>query len=62
MHEDPEMPNYGKRGRGKLFVEGMVVALEPMINQGTRNIKQLKDGGQINCRRKTICTLNMILP
>jgi methionyl aminopeptidase len=25
MHEDPEMPNYGKRGRGKLFVEGMVV-------------------------------------
>jgi methionyl aminopeptidase len=27
MHEDPEMPNYGKRGRGKLFVEGMVIAL-----------------------------------
>jgi methionyl aminopeptidase len=51
------MPNYGKRGRGKLFVEGMVVALEPMINQGTRNIKQLKDGGQFNCRRKTICSL-----
>tara|TARA_R110002126_G_scaffold35527_8_gene109195 strand:+ start:556 stop:1374 length:819 start_codon:yes stop_codon:yes gene_type:complete len=47
MHEDPEMPNYGKRGRGKLFVEGMVVALEPMINQGTRNIKQLKDGWTI---------------
>jgi methionyl aminopeptidase len=42
MHEDPEMPNYGKRGRGKLFVEGMVVALEPMINQGTRNIKAIK--------------------
>jgi methionyl aminopeptidase len=34
----------------------MVVALEPMINQGTRNIKQLKDGGHFNCRRKTICT------
>lgn len=47
MHEDPEMPNYGKRGRGKLFVEGMVIALEPMINQGTRNIKQLKDGWTI---------------
>jgi methionyl aminopeptidase len=44
MHEDPEMPNYGKRGRGKLFVEGMVVAIEPMINLGTKNIKQLKDG------------------
>ena len=47
MHEEPEMPNYGKRGRGKLFVEGMVIALEPMINQGTRNIKQLKDGWTI---------------
>jgi methionyl aminopeptidase len=47
MHEEPEMPNYGKRGRGKLFVEGMVIALEPMINQGTKNIKQLKDGWTI---------------
>ncbi|MBT8311087.1 MAG: type I methionyl aminopeptidase, partial [Flavobacteriaceae bacterium] len=32
MHEDPEMPNYGRRGRGKKFVEGQVVAIEPMIN------------------------------
>jgi len=47
MHEDPEMPNYGKRGRGKMFVEGMVVAIEPMINMGTKNIKQLKDGWTI---------------
>ncbi|UNY97345.1 type I methionyl aminopeptidase [Zhouia spongiae] len=47
MHEDPEMPNYGKRGRGKKFVEGMVVAIEPMINMGTRRIKQLKDGWTI---------------
>ena len=47
MHEDPEMPNYGKRGRGKLFVEGMVVAIEPMINMGAKNIKQLKDGWTI---------------
>ena len=47
MHEDPEMPNYGKRGRGKRFVEGMVVAIEPMINLGTRRIKQLKDGWTI---------------
>lgn len=47
MHEDPEMPNYGKRGRGKLFIEGTVVAIEPMINMGTRNIKQLKDGWTI---------------
>lgn len=47
MHEEPEMPNYGKRGRGKLFVEGMVVAIEPMINMGTKNIKHLKDGWTI---------------
>lgn len=47
MHEDPEMPNYGKRGRGKKFIEGMVVAIEPMINMGTKNIVQLKDGWTI---------------
>jgi len=47
MHEDPEMPNYGKRGRGKKFIEGMVVAIEPMINMGTQRIKQHKDGWTI---------------
>jgi len=47
LHESPEMPNYGKRGRGKKFLEGMVVAIEPMINRGTRRIKQLKDGWTI---------------
>ena len=47
MHEDPEMPNYGKRGRGKKFVEGMTVAIEPMINLGTKKIQQLKDGWTI---------------
>lgn len=47
MHEDPEMPNYGKRGRGKKFVEGMVVAIEPMINMGTHRINQLSDGWTI---------------
>jgi len=47
LHESPEMPNYGKRGRGKKFVEGMVVAIEPMINMGTRRIKQLRDGWTI---------------
>ncbi len=47
MHEEPEMPNYGKRGRGKKFIEGMVVAIEPMINMGTKRIKQHKDGWTI---------------
>ncbi|NNK74947.1 MAG: type I methionyl aminopeptidase [Maribacter sp.] len=47
LHEAPEMPNYGRRGRGKKFVEGLVVAIEPMINMGTKRIKQLKDGWTI---------------
>ncbi len=47
LHESPEMPNYGKRGRGKKFQDGMVVAIEPMINMGTRRIRQLKDGWTI---------------
>ncbi|HBK83277.1 MAG TPA: type I methionyl aminopeptidase, partial [Flavobacterium sp.] len=47
MHEDPEVPNYGKRGRGKKITNGMVLAIEPMINMGTRNIKQHKDGWTI---------------
>ena len=47
MHEDPEMPNYGRRGKGKKFLEGMVVAIEPMINMGTHRIKQFSDGWTI---------------
>jgi len=47
LHEGPEMPNYGRRGRGKKFMEGLVVAIEPMINMGTKSIKQLKDGWTI---------------
>ncbi|HIP49719.1 MAG TPA: type I methionyl aminopeptidase [Lutibacter sp.] len=47
MHEDPQMPNYGRRGRGKAFKNGMVVAIEPMINMGTHKIEQLNDGWTI---------------
>ncbi len=47
MHEDPEMPNYGRRGKGKKFLEGMVVAIEPMINLGTHRIRQFSDGWTI---------------
>ena len=52
MHEDPEMPNYGRRGRGKKFAEGMVVAIEPMINLGTHRIKQYSDGWTIKTADK----------
>ena len=44
MHEDPQVPNYGRRGRGKKIQEGLVIAIEPMTNLGTHRIKQLKDG------------------
>lgn len=50
MHEDPEMPNYGRRGRGKKFIEGMVVAIEPMINLGTHSIKHHRDGWTITTK------------
>lgn len=48
MHEDPQVPNYGKQGRGKKFQEGLVLAVEPMITMGTHRIKQLNDGWTIN--------------
>jgi hypothetical protein len=47
LHEDPEVPNYGKRGRGVKLVEGMVIAIEPMINQGTKRVVQERDGWTI---------------
>ena len=50
MHEEPEMPNYGKRGRGKKFIDGMVVAIEPMINMGTHRIKHHNDGWTITTK------------
>ncbi len=47
LHEEPEVPNFGKRGRGTVLKDGMVIAIEPMINMGKKNIKQLKDGWTI---------------
>ncbi len=47
MHESPEVPNFGKRGRGSKISDGLVVAIEPMINMGTRRVIQLNDGWTI---------------
>lgn len=44
MHEEPDVPNYGKRGSGPLLKAGMVIAIEPMINMGKRNIFMENDG------------------
>lgn len=47
MHEKPEVPNYGRKGSGKRIREGLVIAIEPMINLGTRKVRQLRDGWTI---------------
>jgi methionyl aminopeptidase len=47
LHEKPEVPNYGKRGSGPRIQNGLVIAIEPMINMGVKNIKQLEDGWTI---------------
>jgi methionyl aminopeptidase len=47
LHEAPEVPNYGRRGHGLVMTEGLVLAIEPMINLGTKNVRQLKDGWTI---------------
>ena len=50
MHEEPEVPNYGRRGVGPLLKPGMCIAIEPMINLGSKNIVISSDGWQ--CRTK----------
>ena len=47
LHEDPQVPNYGKRGTGAKLKEGMVICIEPMINMGTKNVYHDKDGWTI---------------
>ena len=47
LHEDPQVPNYGKRGTGAKLKEAMVIAIEPMINLGTKNVYHDKDGWTI---------------
>ena len=47
LHESPEVPNYGRRGNGIILNEGLVIAIEPMINMGKKGIMQHKDGWTI---------------
>ncbi len=44
MHEDPQVPNYGQRGAGTILREGMVLAIEPMVNAGKPGVQVLSDG------------------
>ncbi|MDR2626785.1 MAG: M24 family metallopeptidase, partial [Dysgonamonadaceae bacterium] len=51
MHEDPEVPNYGKRGYGILLRSGMCIAIEPMINMGRKQVQfDKKDGWTVRTR------------
>jgi methionyl aminopeptidase len=50
LHEDPQVPNYGKRGSGTKLNEGLVIAIEPMINLGKRYVYNDKDGWTIRTK------------
>ncbi|NCE72069.1 type I methionyl aminopeptidase [Odoribacter sp. Z80] len=52
LHEEPQVPNYGHRGQGMKLKEGMVIAIEPMINLGKRHVYQDRDGWTICTRDK----------
>jgi methionyl aminopeptidase len=52
LHEGPEVPNYGKRGKGIRLKEGMVLAIEPMINLGSKTVMQERDGWTIKTTDK----------
>ncbi len=49
LHESPEVPNFGRRGKGMKLLEGLVIAIEPMINLGSKHVLVLDDGW-------TVCT------
>ena len=56
LHEEPEVPNFGSRGKGPKLQEGLVIAIEPMINLGTKNVVQENDGWAIRTKdRKISC-------
>ena len=54
LHEEPEVPNFGNRGKGPKLQEGLVIAIEPMINLGTKNVVQENDGWTIRTKDKKI--------
>lgn len=52
LHEEPQVPNFGKRGSGQKLEEGMVICIEPMINLGKKEVRQENDGWTIRTRDK----------
>lgn len=54
LHESPEVPNFGKRGKGIVLKEGLVIAIEPMVNMADRNVRQANDGWTIFTRDRKV--------
>lgn len=54
LHEAPEVPNFGKRGTGLKLQEGLVIAIEPMVNMGSKNVNHGKDGWTITTSDKLV--------
>lgn len=54
LHESPEVPNFGKRGKGPVIQHGLVIAIEPMINMGKKEVIQEKDGWTIRTADKKV--------
>ncbi|HWS15668.1 MAG TPA: M24 family metallopeptidase, partial [Candidatus Methylomirabilis sp.] len=53
LHEDPQIPNFGKRGSGPKLTEGMVLAIEPMVNAGGWPVEVLTDGWTVVTRDRS---------
>jgi len=53
LHEAPEVPNYGKRGKGPKIQDGLVIAIEPMVNLGVKDVRQADDGWTIISKDKS---------
>ncbi|MEY4135553.1 MAG: type I methionyl aminopeptidase [Saprospiraceae bacterium] len=54
LHEKPEVPNYGKRGKGLKLQEGLTIAIEPMVNMGRKEVRTLKDGWTVVTSDKAV--------
>ena len=54
LHEEPEVPNFGRAGRGVRLIPGMTLAIEPMINMGTPDVRTLKDGWTVETADKQL--------
>lgn len=52
LHEKPEVPNYGKRGKGFKLEEGLTIAIEPMVNLGRKEVRTLRDGWTVVSKDK----------